>query len=742
MDVDRHTSSPLVVVRARVPAPRAKLVRRERLLQLLNDEADRRITLIQAPAGYGKSSVLAQWAESDPLRRFGWLTLEATDNDPVLFLRDILFALRALVPGFADKAWGLLHGSQPDLDALVTHVLNASLDVPGRIVLILDDYHVIANPRCHDLMQHFVDHLPSSMQVAFGTRTRPPLSLSKFETSGLGLTIDTNALQFTPEETKEAIDKAGDRLGSEAVARVQHLTEGWPAAVHLYAISVDPISTGNDLPSGVSAVNSYLLEEMLNHFSDGERSDLAKWSILRHLNGHLCDRVAVRKGSAKDLRQLSQANLLLIPLDTNGDWYRFHDLLVDALQREFAEHPPEQQRAAHRLAMEWWLENDNVAQAIHHALEAGEHQRAAELLCANWLEYMLNGLLETVREWIDRFPTDTLLVYPPILIASAWIMAFSGRAKETREFAARARALSFDGPMVDGTTSYTSALAILQAGLGLDGMEDGSRHAEHAYHIEPLGSPWRPLAAALAGVYRFGLGHYEGARIALAEAAQTLAGEDGVATYARGQLALLELHEGNWAEGSRQAELACEQIEESNLGDLLSSGAAKIASAAAKAHFGDRASALDRIRSLASIQQVLSDAIPFDAFQINLVAAETYLLLGDFRSATIHARAALSRLEAFGDAGIFEERLTEVQRVLASEDDAVDGSEAEPETLTDRELQVLILLPSDLSVREIGRELYVSRNTAKSHVASLYRKLGVTSRTAAIARACQLDLIS
>jgi ATP/maltotriose-dependent transcriptional regulator MalT len=157
---------------------------------------------------------------------------------------------------------------------------------------------------------------------------------------------------------------------------------------------------------------------------------------------------------------------------------------------------------------------------------------------------MLNGLLETVREWIDRFPTDTLLVYPPILIASAWIMAFSGRAKETREFAARARALSFDGPMVDGTTSYTSALAILQAGLGLDGMEDGSRHAEHAYHIEPLGSPWRPLAAALAGVYRFGLGHYEGARIALAEAAQTLAGEDGVATYARGQLALLELHEG------------------------------------------------------------------------------------------------------------------------------------------------------------------------------------------------------
>jgi ATP/maltotriose-dependent transcriptional regulator MalT len=113
---------------------------------------------------------------------------------------------------------------------------------------------------------------------------------------------------------------------------------------------------------------------------------------------------------------------------------------------------------------------------------------------------MLNGLLDTVSEWIDRFPADALLVYPPVLIASAWIMAFSGKVKETHRFAAKAREMSFDGPMLDGTTSYASALAILQAGLGLDGMEDGSRHAEHAYRIEPLGSPWRPLAAALAGV--------------------------------------------------------------------------------------------------------------------------------------------------------------------------------------------------------------------------------------------------
>jgi LuxR family maltose regulon positive regulatory protein len=218
-------------------------------------------------------------------------------------------------------------------------------------------------------------------------------------------------------------------------------------------------------------------------------------------------------------------------------------------------------------------------------------------------------------------------------------------------------------------------------------------------------------------------------------------GPDGVAAYARGQLALLEMSAGHWEEGSRHADIACAQIEESDLQNLLSSGAAQVAAAAAAAHSGNRGSALQRLGSLAAIQLVLSNAIPFDAFQINLIAAEAYLQLGDHRAASVHARTASSRLEAFGDAGIFEERLNEVQKALASAGKAIDAPGSEPEPLTDRELQILAMLPSDLLLRDIGSRLYVSRNTAKSHVASVYRKLGVTSRTAAIARARQLDLI-
>jgi LuxR family maltose regulon positive regulatory protein len=729
------------LAKTNAPIQRAGLFRRDELIRRLSNNQDRQVTLVQAPAGYGKSSVLMEWARTDSLRRFGWLTLEETDNDPAVLWRYMLLALRALLPGFTDRAWGLLHQPQPDLEVVITQVLNSLLDVPGRLVLVLDDYHVITNQQCHDSMQHFIDHLPKSMHVALGTRARPPLSLSKLEASGSLLVVDRTALEFTLEETKKAIEGAGVRLSPEEVVRVHAATEGWPAGVYLAAITDDSISADGHPSGGVGALHSYLFEQMIDNLSEEDRSVLAEWSILRNLNGSLCDRVTDRRDSATRLQRLSEANLLLMPLDGSADWYRFHDLLGDALRREFSGLPVSQQRVAHRRAMEWWHERGDTPQAIHHAIEAGDHERAAELFCANWLEYMLTGWLETLRDWISRFPADALLAYPPILVASAWITAFSGDVKSTHRFAAAAREASFDGSMADGATSYTSAVAILEAGLGHNGMEDANEHAELAYRLEPPGHPWRQLAAALAGVTRFGIGRNEDARVALNEAARMPTGPDGVATYARGQLALLEMSEGNWKEGSRQADLAVAQIEESDLGNLLSSGAAKVAAAAAAAHFGNHGLASQRLHSLAPIQRALSDAIPFDAFQINLITAETYVLLGDHRAATVHARTASSRLEAFGDAGIFEERLTDLHKALTSEGKTVDAPRTEPEPLTDRELQILALLQSDLSLRDIGSELFVSRNTAKTHVARVYRKLGVTSRTAAIARARQLDLI-
>ena len=734
-------ASNLIVAKASVPLHRPGLVRREELVRRLSDSADRRVTLIVASAGYGKTTTLMQWARADPMRRFGWVSLETSDDDPVGLWRYIVYALRALVPGFANDAWELLHQQRPDFDAVTAHVLNGLVDVPGRLVLVLDDYQVITNQECHDSVQHFIDHLPLSMQVAFGSRARLPLSISKLEASGLTLAIDAAALKFTAEETKTALERTGKRVGPDEVARVHERTEGWPVGVYLTARANSTPPGEGGASAAPRAVHSYLQEQVLDHFPEQERAVLAKWSILQHLNGRLCDRVANQEGTAHKLSELSESNLLLVPLDANGEWYRFHDLLRDELQREFAQQPVAEQRATHLRAMDWWLENDGTPRAIHHALEAKAYEQAGELFCTNWFEYMLSGSLETLREWIGRFPDEAMRDYPPVLVASAWISAFSGDVKRTRRFAAAAREASFDGPTPDGAASYASSVEILRAGLGHDGLKDANEHAELAYSLEPPGSPWKPLAAALAGVTRFGLGLSKDARIALTEAADAPAGPDGVAIYARGQLALLEMAEGNWDEGERQTDLARADIKELKLRNLLSSGAAQVAAAASAAHFGNRGSALQLLGSLASLQKILTDAIPFDAFQIHLIAAETYLVIGDYRAANVHARTAQTRLERLGDGGIFEQRLNEIMRTLKSRNEAATTFPVEPEPLTVRELQILTMLESELSLRDIGAVLFVSRNTAKTHVASVYRKLGVTSRTAAIARGRELGLI-
>ncbi|MEA3275008.1 MAG: LuxR C-terminal-related transcriptional regulator [Pseudomonadota bacterium] len=731
----------LVLTKTFVPPERGSLIRRTELIDRLSDKRDRSVTLVHAPAGYGKSTVLMQWAKADPIRRFGWVTLDETENDPVHLWRYLLWTLRALAPGLADDAWRLLTRPRPDLRAVASQAINALVAVPGRLVLVLDDYHVITNPECHASIQYLLDHLSRSTQVALGTRTQPPLSLAKLSGRGMMLEIDATALQFTLEETRAALERAHGRPSGLDAARIYRYTEGWPAGVLLSTIGEEPGPTHGVASSGHRAVRAYLMEQVLAHFSEDDRQILAEWSIVRRLNGRLCDRVTGHSDSAIRLEQLSERYLMLTPIDEQGTWYRFHDLLRDELRRVFDRQPIGRRDAAHLRAMEWWLENGEIPEAVHHAIEAHQFDRAGELISSEWFRYLLSGRLETLRRWIDQFPPQALLTYPPLLVAAAWIAAFSGDVAGTHRFAAAAREAAHDQPMPDGAASYASAVAMLRAGLGIDGLVDAHEQAELAYQLEPKGNPWRPAAAVLAGVTRFALGRYDDARLALTEASRSPIGPDGVATYARGQLALLEMAEDDWMEGSRQADLACAMIDRLSIGDLLSSGVAQVAAAAAAAHAGKPGLASQRLHSLAQVQGALSDAIPFDAFQINLIAAETYLAIGDRSAAKIHALSALAHLEAFGDGGIFEERLGAIHGMLADSAETLEVPTDQPEQLTDRELQVLTLLQTDLSLRDISHQLFVSRNTAKTHVANLYRKLGATNRTAAIERARQLDLI-
>ena len=731
--------SPLVLTKTRVPSHRIDFVRRTHLIDRVSEAHDRSVTLVNAPAGYGKSTLLLQWAEADPNRRFAWVTLENTENDPITLWRYILFALRSVIPGLSDTAWRLLSRPDPDLTPVINEVINGLIDVPGRLVLVLDDFHMITNPECHTSVQYLVDHMPPSFQVALGTRQRPPLTLSALEADGLVLEIRRSDLRFTLEETVRAIALTSHELPAEQSATVHEDMDGWPVGVYLSTRGrVAASRPGISSSSSADALYRYLEEQILDELTIGDRHVLTQWSILRRLTGDLCDHITGESNGTETLVRMAETNQLVIPLDEERHWYRFHDLLQDTLLREFQKQPSKDRSAAHLRAMEWWLLHGEIQEAIVHAIDAADFDRAGELICMNWFDFFTSGRRETLLQWLHRFPDRAFEAYPPLLITAGWIAAFGGDVDTTRRYAAEARRASFDRPMPDGTASYESALAILSAALGHTGMLDANTHAEIAYDLEPPESPFRDLACALAGVTRFGLGEFDRARIALTEAASLPT--SAATIYAAGELALLELHTGNVNEARRHANTACALIDKLQVGHVLSSGAAQAAFAMIAAHDGKQALALQQLRGLSSVMASLSDAIPFDAFQIHLVAAETYLELGADDAAAVHAEVASSRLSSFGDAGVFEPRMAAVLAEMEDRSAAVESA-ARPTGLTERELQVIALLATDLSLREIGDELFVSRNTAKTHLTNAYRKLGVTNRTAAVTRARELELL-
>lgn len=683
-----------------------------------------------------------QWAYADATRGFGWVGLDGSENDPVVLWRYVLLSLRNLLPGLAEDAWAWLHDSTPDINEVLARLLNDLSEVPGRVVVVLDDYHLIENPECHEAVQHFIAHMPGSIELAFGTRIAPPLTLSNLQAHGLLTEIGPADLRLTREESRQVVKLTDGSVSVEDATSLHRGAEGWATGVYLGSICR---SSDSDRNIGDHAdtfcVRRYLAEEMLAPLPRSDLDFLTKTSILRRMVGPLCDVVTGCTDSSSRLASLAESNLLLARVD-DGEWYRYHRLLSDALQVNFGRLAPTDRERLHRRAGQWWLERGEIDEAVHHAVAAGDYLTAVDLMGANWYEYVFTGRLETVRRWLGAVPSNVMFGQPTLIIAAAWVAALCGDSAEARRLTYAASRAAYEEPMLDGIASFESSIAMLEATLGFDGVSDARDHAETAYRLEPQGSAWRPVAAARVGMLRAACGDEAGARIALDEAVRARLGPEGTASYALGLLALFAESQGRWEEGSRYADRACEIIERLGIEDLPTSGAAYAAAASAAVHNGQCGVARKRLRFLAAAELRLADAIPTDAFQIHLVVSETYLALGDHRSAAVHAGVSAALLAAMGDGGVLEHRLEAVfaeldRRSPVDADTPVDGSAC----LTPRELEILGLLPTTLSLREIGSELYVSRNTVKTHVSRIYRKLEVASRSAAVVRATELELV-
>jgi LuxR family maltose regulon positive regulatory protein len=432
---------PLLETKLHVPRAGRGLVPRQRLRERLSAGAGSALTLISAPAGFGKTTLLTEWLAGVPGERCaaGWLSLDEADNDPSLFWKYVVAALRSVAgEKVGVGALTLLESSQAPIDAVLTALINDLFAVSDDVVLVLDDYHVIEAPEVHDGVVFLLEHLPPRMHVVIASRSDPPFSLARWRGVG-GLTeIRAADLRFTPEESATYLDgTVGGVLTAQDVATLDQRTEGWIAALQLAALSMQGRDDLQSFIAGFAGddryIVDYLVEEVLQRQSEDVRQFLLQSSILDRLSGPLCDAVTGQANGGATLIALERANLFLVPLDDRRRWYRYHHLFADVLRAHLLDEQADNVAVLHNRASGWFERNGEPAEAIRHALAAEDFDRAANLA-----ELAIRSMAQarqeaTMRGWLKVLPAEVVRVRPVLTVGFAGALLLAGEFEGVEE---------------------------------------------------------------------------------------------------------------------------------------------------------------------------------------------------------------------------------------------------------------------------------------------------------------------
>jgi LuxR family maltose regulon positive regulatory protein len=426
--------APLLQTKLYIPPTRPELVPRPRLTERLNAGLHRKLTLISAPAGFGKTTLLSEWVAGCG-RPVAWVSLDKDDNDPTRFWAYCIAALQTVRADIGEAALAVLHSPRPpSIDATLTTLINEIAAIPDGFALVLDDYHVIEAQLIHDALATLLDHLPPQMHLVIATRADPPLPLSRLRGRGQLIELRTADLRFTPDEAAAFLNaRVGLGLSAEDVAALETRTEGWIVGLQMAALWLQ----GRDserITHLVSAftgnhryILDYLTDEVLLQQPESVRTFLLQTAILDRLTGPLCDAVTGRASGQEMLERLDAANLFIIPLDDERRWYRYHHLLADLLRKRLSQTQPDLLPELHRRASEWYEKNELIAEAVSYALAAGDVELVAHLVGTNALAMMEHGELTTLKRWLDALPDEVVHSHPWLCAAHAWMLAFTGQ---------------------------------------------------------------------------------------------------------------------------------------------------------------------------------------------------------------------------------------------------------------------------------------------------------------------------
>ncbi|MEO8971460.1 MAG: AAA family ATPase, partial [Ktedonobacteraceae bacterium] len=423
--------TPILATKLYLPRLRPNVVSRPRLIERLNEGLHRKLTLIAAPAGFGKTTLVSAWvARCD--RQVAWLSLDAGENDPTLFLTYLVAALQTIAPTIGEEVLGVLQSPQPPpTESMLTALLNEITTLPDHFVLVLDDYHVIDTKAVDQALTYLVEHLPPQMHLVIATREDPQLPLARLRARSHLTELRAADLRFTASEASAFLSQVmGLSLSAEDIAALEDHTEGWIAGLQLAALSMQG---HQDVSGFIQAfagdhryIVDYLVEEVLQRQPAPVRSFLLQTSILDRLNGPLCDAVTSQEEGNARLEALERGNFFVVPLDDRRHWYRYHHLFGDVLSAHLLAEQPDQAATLHRRASAWYEQHGSANDAIRHALEAFDFERAAGLIELAVPAMRRSRQETTAFGWLKALPDELLRTRPVLSVYYAGALLMSG----------------------------------------------------------------------------------------------------------------------------------------------------------------------------------------------------------------------------------------------------------------------------------------------------------------------------
>ena len=723
--------------RLRPPGAHVELVVREALVERLR-RTEAPLILVSAPAGYGETTALAQWAGTDG-RPAAWLQLDAADDDPVVFLTYLASALMPVTP-LEDHALGLLRRQTPPIDELVLPAITAAASAATPVLLVLDDGHLLRNPACWRYVAKVHEHLAPGASLCVASRSSPPLPLGKLRAGGGLAEFGASDLAMDRAETAALLVLREITPSVPVVDALMEATEGWPAGLSLSLLARTRHPSG-DWPAGIHgeqrAVAAFLTEEVLDRQPPKVQSFLLRTSVLERLSPGLCRSVAGDDRAGERLAALARDGLFVVPLDDAGEWYRYHHLFGELLATLQKRRAPQELPGLHRRAADWCLAHDDRVGAVRHLTAAGDVAGAARPAFIACLELVDCGQAETARLLLDGFSEEQLAAHTALTFAAAYVYgtALDAGAKGERWRRAACSLDVGDEEMPEGRGPWRAFQDGLRAFLAPDGVGRMLADAEHGASLDIMaGAADRSEGQRVLGVAHYLNGHPRRCRAAFEEML-AVCDDTACCSYALGFLSLLAADEERRAEAAELDERALGLTPTMTLDHspgMFLALPMLLAHARVLAHADDPGAGA----ALARAERYRAAMVPQVAWRlllIDVVLGEVQLERGETAEAERWARSAEALLKAGPDAGMLAGRVKRLRAAL----EALRMTEP----LSAAERRVLELLPTQLTARQIATRLFVSESTVKSHMSHIYRKLGVTARTGAVEQARELGLL-